>query len=109
MKAFANLLRRDLAILLPGGARGSAFLPLIFFLLVAVLFPFAVGPEPSLLARTGGGVLAASESGADVADALYDLWRDPARATELARRQTLGGAALVSGPAPPARSLRWCG
>lgn len=57
MKAFANLLRRDLAILLPGGARGSAFLPLIFFLLVAVLFPFAVGPEPTLLARTGGGVL----------------------------------------------------
>ncbi len=57
MSAFGTLLRRDLAILLPGGARGSAFLPLIFFLLVAVLFPFAVGPEPSLLARTGGGVL----------------------------------------------------
>ena len=57
MSGFAILLRRDLAILLPGGARGSAFLPLIFFLLVAVLFPFAVGPEPSLLARTGGGVL----------------------------------------------------
>ena len=57
MRAFATLLRRDLAILLPGGSRGSAFLPLIFFLLVAVLFPFAVGPEPSLLARTGGGVL----------------------------------------------------
>ncbi|MEL7728962.1 heme exporter protein CcmB [Citromicrobium bathyomarinum] len=57
MRTFAILLRRDLAILLPGGARGSAFLPLIFFLLVAVLFPFAVGPEPTLLARTGGGVL----------------------------------------------------
>ena len=57
MRALAILLRRDLAILLPGGARGAAFLPLIFFLLVAVLFPFAVGPEPGLLARTGGGVL----------------------------------------------------
>jgi len=57
VRTFAILLRRDLAILLPGGARGSAFLPLIFFLLVAVLFPFAVGPEPTLLARTGGGVL----------------------------------------------------
>ena len=34
MRAFATLLRRDLAILLPGGSRGSAFLPLIFFLLV---------------------------------------------------------------------------
>ena len=38
MSAFAILLRRDLAILLPGGARGSALLPLIFCLLVAVLF-----------------------------------------------------------------------
>jgi heme exporter protein B len=30
---------------------------LIFFLLVATLFPFAVGPDASLLARTGGGAL----------------------------------------------------
>jgi heme exporter protein B len=36
---------------------GSALLPLIFFLLVATLFPFAVGPDAPLLARTGGGAL----------------------------------------------------
>jgi len=36
---------------------GAIFLPVIFFLLVATLFPFAVGPDPPLLARTGGGAL----------------------------------------------------
>ena len=36
---------------------GNATLPLIFFLLVAALFPFAVGPDAPLLARTGGGAL----------------------------------------------------
>ena len=52
-----TLLRRDLAILLPGGRRGGSLLPLLFFLAVAMLYPFAVGPEPQLLARTGGGVI----------------------------------------------------
>jgi heme exporter protein B len=32
-------------------------LPVLFFLLVATLFPFGVGPDAALLARTGGGVL----------------------------------------------------
>lgn len=53
----ATLLRRDLAVLLPGGRRGGSLLPLLFFLAVAMLYPFAVGPEPELLARTGGGVI----------------------------------------------------
>ncbi|MBL8656039.1 MAG: heme exporter protein CcmB [Altererythrobacter sp.] len=53
----ATLLRRDLATLLPGGRRGGTLLPLLFFLAVAMLYPFAVGPEPALLARTGGGVV----------------------------------------------------
>ena len=52
-----TLLRRDLATLLPGGRRGGTLLPLLFFLAVAMLYPFAVGPEPQLLARTGGGVI----------------------------------------------------
>jgi heme exporter protein B len=51
------MLRRDLAILLLGGRRGGTMLPLLFFLAVAMLFPFAVGPDPKLLARTGGGVI----------------------------------------------------
>ena len=38
-------------------ARGGAWLPLAFFLLVAALFPFAVGPDAALLAQVGGGAL----------------------------------------------------
>ena len=53
----AALLRRDLATLLPGGRGGSGLLPLLFFLAVAMLYPFAVGPNAQLLARTGGGVI----------------------------------------------------
>ncbi len=48
------LILRELRLAASGGA---ALLPLIFFLLVATLFPFAVGPDGPLLARTGGGAL----------------------------------------------------
>jgi heme exporter protein B len=51
------LLRRDLALLLGGGRRSGAVLPLLFFIAVAMLYPFAVGPDAPLLARTGGGVI----------------------------------------------------
>ena len=40
-----------------GYAGGGATLTVAFFLLVAVLFPFAVGPDARLLARVGGGVI----------------------------------------------------
>lgn len=53
----ASLLRRDLGLLLLGGRRGGTVLPLLFFLAVAMLFPFAIGPDAALLARTGGGVI----------------------------------------------------
>jgi heme exporter protein B len=36
---------------------GGIALPVAFFLLVATLYPFAVGPDGPLLAKTGGGVL----------------------------------------------------
>lgn len=36
---------------------GPAWLPAAFFILVATLVPFAVGPDPRLLARIGGGAL----------------------------------------------------
>ena len=52
-----TILRRDLRQLLLGGSRGGALLPLLFFLAVAMLYPFAVGPDPQLLSRTGGGVI----------------------------------------------------
>ena len=51
------LLRRDLALLLLGGRRGGTLLPLLFFIAVAMLFPFPVGPDARILARTGGGVI----------------------------------------------------
>ncbi|MCC6827204.1 MAG: heme exporter protein CcmB [Novosphingobium sp.] len=57
MGKLAALLRRDLGLLLLGGRRGGTVLPLLFFLSVAMLFPFAIGPDAALLARTGGGVI----------------------------------------------------
>jgi heme exporter protein B len=52
----AALLRRDLAQFFPF-AGGGAALPVVFFVAVAMLYPFAVGPDANLLARTGGGVV----------------------------------------------------
>lgn len=54
MKAFLAILGRDLRLSLGSGGIG---LPVVFFLLVATLYPFAVGPDGALLAKTGGGVL----------------------------------------------------
>jgi heme exporter protein B len=48
------LILRELRL---GASGGALLLPLLFFLLVATLFPFAVGPDGPLLARTGGGAL----------------------------------------------------
>ena len=57
MKVLTTLLRRDLAHLLPGARGGGTMLPLLFFLAVAMLYPFAVGPDARLLAATGGGII----------------------------------------------------
>jgi heme exporter protein B len=54
VKALAMLARRDLRI---AWAQGGAVLPLLFYLLVATLLPFAIGPDKMLLARIGGGLL----------------------------------------------------
>jgi heme exporter protein B len=54
MSAFLSILGRDLRLSLGSGGIG---LPVVFFLLVATLYPFAVGPDGALLAKTGGGVL----------------------------------------------------
>ena len=48
------LVLRELRLAATGG---SAVLPLVFFLLVATLFPFAIGPDSALLGRAGGGAL----------------------------------------------------
>jgi heme exporter protein B len=39
------------------GLTGAAWLPIAFFLLVAALMPFAIGPDARLLARVGPGAL----------------------------------------------------
>ncbi|WP_066808043.1 heme exporter protein CcmB [Sphingomonas asaccharolytica] len=52
--ALLHLIVRDLRRAWIGG---GALLPVAFFLLVAILFPFAIGPDAKLLARVGGGVL----------------------------------------------------
>ena len=39
------------------GWTGGAWLPAIFLLLVATLFPFVIGPDPLILARLGGGIV----------------------------------------------------
>lgn len=39
------------------GFTGAAWLPIVFFLLVATLVPFAIGPDARLLGRIGPGML----------------------------------------------------
>jgi len=51
---FGHLVRRDLG---HAFAHGGAWLPLVFYLLVATLFPFAIGPDAALLAKVGSGAL----------------------------------------------------
>ena len=48
------LIRRDLR---RSVSSGGATLVVAFFLLVAMLVPFAIGPDAALLARIGGGVI----------------------------------------------------
>lgn len=55
MTAFFGLLRRD--ILLSLRQSGDIGLVLGFFVLVVLLFPLGVGPEPELLGRVAGGII----------------------------------------------------
>jgi heme exporter protein B len=51
---FLTLVRRDLSLI----ARSPAlWMPVMFFVLVAALFPFAVGPDARLLSRIAPGVV----------------------------------------------------
>lgn len=54
MSILWQLARRDLA---RAWASGGLWLPVAFLLLVASLYPFAVGPDATTLARTGGGMM----------------------------------------------------
>jgi heme exporter protein B len=55
MKAFAALVKRDLALGLRQGI--DALVVVLFFLAAGALFPFALGPEPALLARIAAGIV----------------------------------------------------
>ena len=54
MSALAAVMMRELR---RSWTSGGLMLPVAFFLLVAILFPFGVGPDARLLARIGGGVV----------------------------------------------------
>lgn len=54
IRPLAAIFARDLR---RAWGNGSLWLPVAFFLLVATLYPFAVGPDRDLLARSGGGIL----------------------------------------------------
>ena len=53
--ACAAILRRDLT--LAWRRRGDIAMPVLYALIVATLFPFALGPEDTLLQRIAGGVV----------------------------------------------------
>jgi heme exporter protein B len=55
MSRFVRLVRRDLRLALRQGS--DATIAVMFFVLVVVLFPFGIGPEPNILARIAPGVI----------------------------------------------------
>lgn len=54
MSVFAAIAWRDVR---RTWTSGGTLLPVAFFLLATILFPFAIGPDTALLARIGGGVV----------------------------------------------------
>src|SRR3546814_14949146 len=54
MSVFTALIVRDVR---RAWSHGGASLPIAFLLLVAILFPFVIGPDRVLLAQVGGGVI----------------------------------------------------
>jgi heme exporter protein B len=55
MSALVTLLRRDMRIAVRVG--GGALMGALFFLIVVVMMPFAIGPDLKLLARIGPAIL----------------------------------------------------
>jgi heme exporter protein B len=91
------------------GFSGPAWLPAAFFLLIATLVPFAVGPDARLLARIGAGALWIAALTAallpierliepDRADGLLDQLRICGVADESAAAAKIAGHWLAFGP-----------
>lgn len=55
LRVALSVVARDLRLALR--QRGDAVMVVLFFVLTALLFPFAVGPDPNLLARVAAGVI----------------------------------------------------
>jgi len=55
MNRFFTLVRRDLKMSMRQGM--DNVMVIMFFVLAVILFPFGVGPEPTILARIGAGVI----------------------------------------------------
>ena len=55
MNFFLSLLRRELSLALRQAT--DSLMVLVFFVVVVILFPLAVGPEQKILARISGGVI----------------------------------------------------
>lgn len=55
LSGIATLIGRDLRLALRQGM--DSLMAVVFFVLAVVLFPFGVGPEPSMLARIAAGVV----------------------------------------------------
>ncbi|MBO9580370.1 MAG: heme exporter protein CcmB [Sphingobium sp.] len=89
------LIARDLMRALRGG---GLWLPLAFLLLIAALFPFAVGPDAALLGKTGGGLLwiAALLASLLPIDRLIEPDRDTGVIDQLVVRGTGEGTILLA-------------
>jgi heme exporter protein B len=55
LPVFASLIRRELRLAMRHGA--DSWMVVMFFVLVVVLFPLGVGPEPGILTRISAGVI----------------------------------------------------
>jgi heme exporter protein B len=55
MSSFRAIVRRDLRLAFRQGGDGA--MAVMFFVLAAILFPFGIGPEPELLARSAAGII----------------------------------------------------
>ncbi|MDP9085572.1 MAG: heme exporter protein CcmB [Pseudomonadota bacterium] len=101
----AALIRREVRL----GLTGSAWLPVTFFLVVAALIPFAIGPDARLLGQIGGGALWIAALTAallpierlvepDRADGVLDQLAIRGAAEELVAAAKIAGHWLAFGP-----------
>ena len=55
LKIFLNLIKREFLLAMRHGSDSSMII--LFFVLVVILFPLSIGPEPGILARISAGIV----------------------------------------------------